>query len=171
MHSREFFDGELWDLDYVAEFWPHRRVARFVRIVLPYDGLKIDIRRISLYGVALAADASCANNCSGFVGACDVSDGSCTCPSGRTGDDCALVQCPTCEHGACDGATGLCQCQWGFTGETCSESVTCAGPAGNECFGNGVCAAGQCQCDEGFNGTDCRYAVMPFRVHDAATGP
>ena len=166
VHHREQFDASRWDLDFVAEFWPVRRLARFIRILLPYDGLKIAIRQISLYGLATDGQlGKCPNNCSGIVGAC-ASTGRCSCPAGLEGADCGLRQCHSVPegracglNGTCNGLTGLCRCHAGFGGPFCNVSVLCPGTGGpsGACHGRGACVAGHCQCVEGSSGSDCRY--------------
>ena len=186
VHPRVAFDDSRWDLNYVAEFWPQRRTAQYVRIRLPYDGLKLSFRAISLYGIPQQSESGvCPNNCSDIPSACNAATGVCDCPNDADGADCSLAPCTRvgndydCGNGTCDVTRGVCTCAWGFHGPGCNLTTTCPSGRPNagagagadaddddfqECFGRGTCVAGRCSCDAGFSGADCRYAQVPFRT-------
>lgn len=92
-------------------------------------------------------------------GTCDGTTFKCTCNTGYTGHNCALLTCPTglrwfaepstsntvhtsaeCSNmGTCDRETGLCSCKSGFTGSAC-QLLACPGAEnGNTCNGHGTC--------------------------------
>lgn len=82
----------------------------------------------------------------------------CDCENGRSGPDCALLDCPVgkswfslptsansahanamcSDMGTCNQSTGSCHCADGFTGGAC-EWMTCPGHPYNTCNGNGEC--------------------------------
>jgi len=97
--------------------------------------------------IALAANATCAGDCSGN-GVCN--DGICECGDTHTGVSCDMPRCKEdCNHkGLC--LMQECICDSAFYGNAC-QHIRCQ----NDCLGNGYCFQGECHCKDGFGGDDC----------------
>ena len=122
-------------------------------------------------GLWVMSPKSCANDCSGDHGVCELSV--CKCRPGWTGTDCSLRQCPgtfcyfdsvswdqhcveCSSNGLCEG-DGSCTCNDGWTGTDCSMTQC----PGNGCSDKGTCLSenqfpiNQCVCEDGRGGYDC----------------
>ena len=88
---------------------------------------------LGTFGIIAGIACPGVGECSGS-GDCDTRTGACSCNTGYSGTDCAVVSCPnndnTCSgHGSCDTSTGTCTCAQGYSGNDCSTagSSGCSG--------------------------------------------
>lgn len=96
---------------------------------------------------------SCLNS-----GACN--DGTCTCPTGWSGEFCQTSTDPCIGVNCANGGTcvnGTCNCPPGWSGPNCENSTNPC--LGINCANGGTCINGVCDCPPGWSGTFCETAV------------
>lgn len=120
----------------------------------------------------LTTTLDCGTKGCGGNGQC-VSDNTCQCYAGFSGDHCETTQClKNCTtislpngmnsaHGRCSSDVG-CICKDGFSGSDCAQECP------NRCHGHGECQDGICACRQGYTDYDCSKVALqtPLQVFE-----
>jgi len=105
------------------------------------------------FGDSCAREVHCPHRCSAH-GLC-LSDASCQCFPGYSGQDCSLgfARCPEdCNgHGECQ-PDATCSCALGYVGTSCAIEQHCPLDC---CAPNGTCGVKECRCNAGWFGSAC----------------